>query len=152
MAKRKHLLGKRKPILILSILTTSIFLGYLFFVSWLSSFLVTKYAAGKIAGEQGRIKSVVVPFGKRRVHFHHWLIALLIIAVPARYISFLPPAIFYGSLSGLIFQGIYCYSDWQKFLITRGQNTKNTVVVDDTEHLPFSRGMFSSPTSGAPGQ
>ena len=127
---------KRKLVCVLPLLATGIILGYLFFVSWLLGFVLTKYMAGKTSGEQGRIKSIVIPFGRHEVHLHHWLIASgiiilnLIINIP-----FLTSTIFYGVLSGLVFQGIYCYSDWHRILISRRhQNVENTALYG-TEYL-----------------
>ncbi len=34
---------------------------------------------------------------------------------------FLTPEITYGLLGGLVFQGIYCYGDWQVILVSRHQ-------------------------------
>jgi len=132
---------KKRLVCILSLLTAGIIFGYLFFASWLLGFLVTKFAAGKVGGKQGKVKSIVIPFGKYRVHFHHWLISLgIIIFGLVINICFLTPAIFYGLLSGPVFQGIYCYSDWHKILITRGyQNIENTAVCH-TEYLLEEKG------------
>jgi hypothetical protein len=132
---------KRKLVCTLPLLATGIILGYLFFASWLLGFVLTRYMAGKTSGKQGRIRSIVIPFGRHGVHLHHWLIASgiiilnLIINVP-----FLASTISYGVLSGLVFQGIYCYSDWHKILITRRhQNIENTAVYN-TEYL-FKEGL-----------
>lgn len=132
---------KRKLVCILPLLATGIILGYLFFVSWLLGFVLTRYMAGKTSGKQGRIKSIVIPFGRHGVHLHHWLIASgiiilnLIINVP-----FLVPAISYGVLSGLVFQGIYCYGDWHKILITRRHQSIENTAVYNTEYL-FKEGL-----------
>jgi len=121
---------KRKAFCILSLLASGIILGYLFFVAWLLCFLATRYMAGKTSEKQGRVKSIVIPFGKYKVHFHHWLISSVIIVLSLiTNVCFLAPAIFYGLLSGSVFQGIYSYSDWHKILITtRHQNIENTAV------------------------
>ena len=127
---------KRKPICILSLLAIGSILGYFFFVGCFLGFLITKYMAGKASEKQGRVKSIIIPFGKCEVHFHHWLIsAVIIILGLITNVCFLAPAIFYGLLSGSVFQGIYCYSDWHKILTTkRHQNIGNTAV-HHTEYL-----------------
>ena len=127
---------KRKLVCILPLLATGIILDYLFFVSWLLGFVLTRCMAGKTSGRQGRIKSIVIPFGRHGGHLHHWLIASgiiilnLIINVP-----FLASTVSYGVLSGLVFQGIYCYSDWHKILITRRHRSIENTAVYNTEHL-----------------
>lgn len=127
---------KRKLVCIPPLLATGIILGHLFFVGWLLGFVLTKYMAGKAGGKQGRVKSIVIPFGKYNIHFHHWLISSgIIIFSLLTNICFLASAIFYGVLSGLVFQGVYCYSDWHRILITRRhQNIQNTAVYN-TGHL-----------------
>jgi len=121
---------KRKLVCILLVLATSIILGYLFFVGWLLGFVLTKYMAGKTSGKQGRIRSIVIPFGGHGVHLHHWLISsgIIILSLIIN-VQFLASAISYGVLGGLVFQGIYCYGDWHKILITRRyQSIENTAV------------------------
>jgi len=127
---------KKKLVCILPLLAAGIVLGHLFFVGWFLGFLLNKYTAGKISGKPGRVKSIVIPFGKYKIHFHHWLISSGMIALGLiTNVSFLASAIFYGVLSGTAFQGIYCYSDWHKILIPkRHPNIENTSVYN-TEHL-----------------
>jgi len=131
---------KRKLACILSLLAAAIVLGYLFFMGWLLGFLLTKYMAGKTSGKPGRIKSIIIPFGKYKVHFHHWLISsgIIIGAIILSLlinVGFLASAISYGVLGGSVFHGIYSYGDWHKILITgEHQNIENTSVYN-TEHL-----------------
>lgn len=127
---------KRKLVCILPPLATSIILGYYFFVSWLLGFVLTRYMAGKTSGKQGRIKSIVIPFGGHGIHLHHWLIASGIIILNLTIgVRFLDSTISYGVLSGLVFQGIYCYSDWHKILITRRHQSIENTAVYNTEYL-----------------
>jgi hypothetical protein len=121
---------RRKLVCILLVLAISIILGYLFFIGWLLGFALTKYMAGKTNGKQGRIKSIIIPFGRHGVHLHHWLISLGLIGLSLIInVQFLASAISYGVLGGLVFQGIYCYSDWHKILITRKyQSIENTAA------------------------
>ena len=123
MANCWHLLNRKKLFCILSIVLAGIFLGYFFFVSWLLGFLLTKLGGGKKAGELGRVKSILIPFGKHKIHVHHWLIALLLIPV-GLFVSvpLLPPVGICGFLSGVAFQGIYSYRDWHKIMIPRHSN------------------------------
>ena len=111
---------KRLAAIFLTITATIITLGYLFLLSWLIGFLLSKYLAGKSAGEPGKVRSLVVPFRKWRFHFHHWLYSLCLTGLSLTTgIYLLTPNITYGLLGGLVFQGIYCYSDWYIILIKR---------------------------------
>ncbi len=115
---------KKKLVAILPIIVASITLGYLFFLSWLLGFLASKYVAGKSVGERGKVRSIVIPFRRWGIHLHHWLYSLCLIGLSSTTgIHFLTPAITCGLLGGLVFQGIYCYSDWQIILISRRQTT-----------------------------
>ncbi len=115
---------KKKLAAILSIIVTSITLGYLFFLSWLLGFLAGKYVAGKSVGERGKVRSIVIPFRRWGVHLHHWLYSLCLIGLSSTIgIYFLTPTITCGLLGGSVFQGIYCYSDWRIILISRRQAT-----------------------------
>jgi hypothetical protein len=120
---------KRKVFCIPPLLAAGIILGYLFFVGWLLGLLLTKYMAGKTSGKPGRIKSIVIPFGKYKIHFHHWLISAgIIILGLIMNIHFLVSAISCGVLSGSVFQGIYYYSDWHRILITRRHRNIESVI------------------------
>ncbi len=127
---------KKKLVCSLSLLIVSIILGYLFFVGCFLGFLLARYIAGKTSGKPGRIKSIVIPLRKHKIHFHHWLISsgIIILGLIIN-AGALASAIFYGVLSGSVFQGIYSYTDWHKILIPkRHPNVENTSV-HNTEHL-----------------
>ena len=112
--------AKRLVAIILTITATIIMLGYLFLLSWLTGFLASKYMAGKSAGEPGKLRSLVIPFRKWGFHLHHWLYSLCLTGLSlTTSIYILTPTITYGLLGGLVFQGIYCYSDRHVILINR---------------------------------
>ena len=116
---------KKKLVAILLTIAASITLGYLFLLSWLLGFLATKHVSGKSVGEQGKVRSIIVPFRGWWIHLHHWLYSLCLIGFSsATGIHFLTPTITYGLLGGLVFQGIYCYSDWHIILNRRTLNKK----------------------------
>ena len=111
---------KKKLFTSLSTVVFTIMLGYLFLLSWLISFLVSKYVAGKSVGERGKVRSVIIPLRRWGVHLHHWLYSLFLISLSfTTGMHFLTPEITYGVLGGLVFQGIYCYGDWHVILVSR---------------------------------
>ena len=115
---------KKKLVAILSIIAISIALGYLFFFSWLLGFLASKYMAGGQVGERGKMGSLAVHFRRWRIHFHHWFYSVCLIGLSSTTgVHFLTPAITYGLLAGLVFQGIYCYGDWYVILTSRHRIT-----------------------------
>jgi hypothetical protein len=120
---------KRKPIAVLSILAVSIVLGYLFFLSWLVGVLICKYISGKSIGERGKVPSIVIPFRRWKIHIHHWFYAgCLLVFCCITSVHLLTPIITYGFLAGLVFQGIYSYSDWYRLVIKRRKTGPTTVT------------------------
>ena len=114
---------KKKLVTILLTIAASITFGYLFLLSWFLGFLITKHMAGKSVGERGKVRSIIIPFRGWWIHLHHWLYSLCLIGFSsATGFHFLTPTITYGLLGGLVFQGIYCYSDWHVILIRRTLN------------------------------
>jgi len=67
---------KKKIIAISVSVVASISLGYLFILGWLLGLLVSRYVAGKSPGDEGRLKSIVLPFHRWRIHIHHWLYSI----------------------------------------------------------------------------
>ena len=67
-----------------------------------------------------RIKSITFNIGKRKFHMHHWIWGLGILPIIISYkISPVSMPLTFGFFGGIIFQGIFCYSDWHKILIKR---------------------------------
>ena len=135
----RHRLDRKKLVVILLTIVATIMLGYLFFLSWLAGFLTTKYMAGKSAGEQGKVRSLVVPFRRWGLHLHHWLYSLCLMGLSSiTGIYIFTSTITYGLLGGFIFQGIYCYSDWYVILINRHKTRAREIGRQiDMERLPW---------------
>ena len=108
ISKKKVLLGA--PAIVLPLLSLPTFFGAIL------GYLLAKLIAGKNTGESGKIKSLSFNIGSFRVHLHHWLLSAMVLVL-ALYYNFLSLYQFsFGFLSGLIFHGIYSYSDWHKIL------------------------------------
>lgn len=111
---RKLKFVKPKFFLTLFLALFEIYFGVIF------GYFLGKFLSGKETGQPGIIKSIVFNIGNYKLHLHHWLFALVILILEIFY-RFLPfPKFSIGFLSGIIFQGIYSYSDWYKILIKRG--------------------------------
>jgi len=92
--------------------------------------LIAKYLGGKTNGERGRLRSFFIPLGKRKIHLHHWLISSWIMAFAMlKGVFIISPEVFFGFLGGLVFHGIYYYTDWYKILVRR--RVQNLVVTKD---------------------
>ena len=114
----------RKKIVLISLIATLCLLSVLCYKSWVGGFVITKYLSGRKDSKQGIVRSITVPWRNYRLHLHHWFICLIgggICAVKGLYI--VSPEVFYGSLSAVIFQGIYCYGDWYR-IVMRSRSTQ----------------------------
>lgn len=115
-------MGRRA--VVLAALSAILLLGYLHFLAIsISSFLVTKYLSARKTAQPSRLPSILVPLGNHRLHLHHWLISscalvAAFVLVDASWLG-LPSEMLYGTLSGIAFQGIYCYDDWHHIVKPR---------------------------------
>ena len=113
--------GMRKKITLISLIAVLVFFGVISCESWFVAFLATKYLSGRTDGKQGIVRSIIIsPWRNYQLHLHHWFLALIVggvFAVNGFYI--LTPEAFYGALSAIVFQGIYCYKDWYRVMKRR---------------------------------
>ncbi len=110
----------RKKLILFGLLTVGIFWGYPFYLSWAIAFALSKYCGGGENGIPGKVRSVIISWREYQFHLHHWLLASLVAAISAvNGFSPVSPGLFYGFLSGLVFQGIYCYTDWHRIIISK---------------------------------
>ncbi|MBN1857437.1 MAG: hypothetical protein JW846_10860 [Dehalococcoidia bacterium] len=109
-----------KKIVLLGALPAGIAFGYLFYLSIAAGFAISHFCGGEASGKRGRVRSLILPLRQYELHFHHWLLALVAATGSAIHgFSIGNPGVFYGLLSGLTFQGIYCYTDWHRILKRR---------------------------------
>ena len=122
----------RKKIALIGLIAVLIFLGIFCYKTWFVAFAVTKYLSGRTEGKQGIVRSIIIPWRNYQLHLHHWLLALIVGGVfLVRGFYILTPEVFYGSLSAIVFQGIYCYGDWYRIIIRSRRMT------------PTSRGLLT---------
>jgi len=133
----------KRKITLYVLLSTGIIFGYLSFIGWAGGFLIAKYLGGKTNGERGRLRSFFIPLGKRKIHLHHWLISSWIMVFALlKGVFLVSPEVFFGFLGGLVFQGIYYYTDWYKILVPR--RVQNLVVTKDSAIEELGCEMTSS--------
>jgi hypothetical protein len=109
--------GMRKKIVLISLIVNLFFFGVICYRTWIAAFVVTKLLSGQTDGKQGIIKSIIIPWWNYELHLHHWFLVLIIgVIFTVKRFYILPPEVFYGSLSAIIFQGIYCYEDWYRII------------------------------------
>lgn len=132
----------KRKITLFVLLSTGIIFGYLSFISWAGGFLIAKYLGGKTVGEKGRLRSFFIPLGKHKIHLHHWFISSgIIFFALLKGVFLISPEIFFGFLGGLVFQGIYYYTDWYKILVPR--RVQSLAVTEDLEIEEFASATSS---------
>jgi len=86
-------------------------------------YFTARLLAGKQTGQQGKIKSLAFQIGDYKLHLHHWLLSLGVLAFAfffnlfGQWVS--DVHFFYGFIGGWIVQGVFSYKDWRKILIKR---------------------------------
>ena len=107
----------RKKLILVTLLLGGIISGYISYLAWAAGYALTMLCSGRKEGTGGKVKSVIIPWRRYQLHLHHWLLTSVAAAISAISGFFLfTPELFYGFLSGILFQGIYCYGDWHKIV------------------------------------
>ncbi len=110
---------------------------YLWCVGGALGYLGGKLGGGKKAGVKGRVKSIILPIHRYQFHLHHWFLAtvtLIICLVMNFYV--VAPQLFYGSMCGLAFQGIFCYDDWFRIIKKKVRYNSAQVELPEVEDSP----------------
>lgn len=108
----------RKKIVLISLVFALLLLGIISYKGWAVGFVVTRYLSGRKDGKRGIVRSIIISWRNYRLHLHHWFISTVGAGICAvKGFSILAPDVFYGFLSAVIFQGIYCYRDWHRIIM-----------------------------------
>ncbi|HIH10877.1 TPA: hypothetical protein HA241_01690 [Candidatus Woesearchaeota archaeon] len=78
-----------------------------------AGFAVAYFLSGKSEGQQGIVKSLLIPLGSYSIHLHHWLIALVMLIILFSLKIYNP--FLHGFLLGLILQGL-TYHDFYNII------------------------------------
>lgn len=67
---------------------------------------------------RGKIrKEIWVPFGKWKIHFHHWMMGVItLLIIWATGLTNFFPQILYGMIGGVIFHDFYDGQDWHRII------------------------------------
>lgn len=115
--RREALAFLQSKKLLISSLGALSFISFLATIGGVTGYFLARWGGSKKAGMSGRIKSIKLKIGKYHFHFHHWLVGLSLLFLGIfDVIPLLKEAIFQGVIIGVIFQGIFDYSDWYKVI------------------------------------
>jgi hypothetical protein len=139
----------RKKVILISLIAVPIFLGILSCETWFAAFLATNCLSGRADGKQGIVRSLIIPWRNHQLHLHHWLLALIVGGISAaRGFYILTPEVFYGVVSAVVFQGVYCYKDWYRIIRRRNPlpaSPQPAPLVAENDNMTFE----SPPLIGA---
>ena len=65
----------------------------------------------------GKINSVFIDYGKWQIHFHHWIMGVILLALIWILDQYYLPTLFTGFICGIIIQDIYDYNDWHQVIV-----------------------------------
>lgn len=114
---KKLLIILRRRKLLISSLGVLGFISFLTMAGGLLGYSLAKWSSGEWTGRAGRIKSLRFKIGRYRFHFHHWLAGFILFFLGV--FDILPlfkEALFQGAAIGIVFQGIFNYSDWYRIV------------------------------------
>lgn len=76
----------------------------------------------------GKINSVFIDYGKWKIHFHHWIMGVILLALVWILDQYYLPTLFAGFICGIIIQDIYDYNDWHQ-VVMKNNNKKEQATV-----------------------
>jgi len=74
--------------------------------------------------KNGKIDSIFIDYGKWKIHLHHWIIGIMVLAIVWVIDYLYLPAFFAGVVFGIIIQDIYDYNDWYKVVVKNDEIRK----------------------------
>lgn len=85
--------------------------------------LVLGYIASKLfmkhMVEAGKVDCIYVDCGKWKIHFHHWIMGAIFLALIWVVDFFYMPTLFVGAVLGMMAHDIYDYNDWHKVIVKK---------------------------------
>ena len=76
----------------------------------------------------GKIEKVFVNFGKWKIHLHHWIMGIIVLAIVWVIDYFYLPTFFAGVICGIILQDIYDYNDWYKIFLKNDDYQNSSIA------------------------
>jgi hypothetical protein len=76
----------------------------------------------------GKVDKVFLDFGKWKIHLHHWMMGIILLAVVWVIDYYYLPTLFAGFVCGIIIQDIYDYNDWHQIIVKKNKQEKTLAV------------------------
>lgn len=108
--------SKVKMFLPAIVLATSINYSFLFTTGIVIGYVLCKIFCNVFV-HNGKIDSIFINYGKWKIHLHHWIMGIVVLAIVWTIDYFYLPTFFAGVVCGIIIQDIYDYNDWYKVIL-----------------------------------
>lgn len=116
---------KVKIVLPAIVLATSLYYSFSFTGGIVIGYILCKLFCHLFV-HNGKIDSIFLDYGKWRVHLHHWIMGIVLLASVWVIDRFYLPTFFAGFICGIIIQDIYDYTDWHKVIVKK--DSKKQVI------------------------
>ena len=110
--------NSKKIVLPAIVLVTSLYYSFSFTTGIVIGYIICKVFCNVFV-KNGKIDSIFIDYGKWKIHLHHWIIGIMVLAIVWIIDYFYLPAFFAGVICGIIIQDIYDYNDWYKIILKK---------------------------------
>ena len=108
--------SKVKMFLPAIVLVTSLHYSVLFTSGIVIGYILCKVFCNVFV-KNGRVDSIFIDYGKWKIHLHHWIMGIVLLAIIWVIDHYYLPTFFAGAICGIIIQDIYDYNDWHKVIV-----------------------------------
>lgn len=105
-----------KKILLPTIVLATSFYSILFTSGLVAGYVLCRIFCNLFV-KNGKVDSIFIDYGKWKLHLHHWIIGIGVLAIVWFIDYFYLPTFFAGAICGIILQDIYDYNDWHKVIV-----------------------------------
>ncbi len=105
-----------KKVLPAIVLATTFYYSFLIAIGLVLGYFGCKFFYKKFV-ETGRVDKIFLDFGKWKIHFHHWMMGVLVLVIIWVIDYFYMPKFFAGVILGVMAHDIYDFNDWHKVIV-----------------------------------
>ena len=109
---------KTKKILPAVVLATSFYYSHLLALGIIIGYIGCKLFYKKFV-ETGKVDLIFIDCGKWKIHFHHWIMGAVFLAIVWIIDWFYLPSFFAGTVLGIMAHDIYDFNDWHKIILKK---------------------------------
>ena len=113
---KKLKVKKAKAVLPAIVLVTSFYYSFAFAGGIVIGYVLCKLFCNVFV-HKGKIDSIFLDLGKWKLHLHHWIMGIVLLAIVWVIDYYYLPAFFAGAVIGVIIQDIYDYNDWHQVIV-----------------------------------